>query len=196
VTALFCANSLTSEAFYQRRNSVRERVRRYELMIIISPLHSDEESATTIMNRVQEAVEAANGAVLSVQYGAPWGRRKFAYPIRAYAGGESSRRVFNEGFYVLMNLTLPTSQVAGIERTIKLIDPILRYLLILVEGEPQLHVEMDGHSEGELDEEEELDEDELDEDELDEDELDEDELDEDELDEDELDEDDTRPARG
>jgi small subunit ribosomal protein S6 len=168
---------------------VRERVRRYELMIIISPLHSDEESATTIINRVQEAVEAANGEVLSVQHGAPWGRRKFAYPIRAYAGGESSRRVFNEGFYVLMNIALPTSQVAGIERTIKLIDPILRYLLVLVEGQPQLNIEVDGRGESrdEAGFDEDLDDEDLDEDEeeFDEDlDEDEEEFDED-LDEDE-----------
>jgi ribosomal protein S6 len=164
-------------------------------MIIISPLHSDDESATTIINRIRETVEAAHGEMLSVQHGAPWGRRKFAYPIRAYAGGESSRRVFNEGFYVLMNIALPTSQVAGIERAIKLIDPILRYLLILVEGQPQLsHVETDGHGESvsaeddDLDEEDELDDDDLDE----EDELDDDDLDE----EDELDDDKTAdPAR-
>lgn len=115
---------------------MRERRRTYELMFIISPLHADDEGVASIVERVRQAVETQNGEVTAVNHSAPWGRRRLAYPIRAYAGGESSRRGFHEGFYVLMNLTLPSTAVPAIERTIKLTEPILRHLVILVEQKP------------------------------------------------------------
>ena len=58
---------------------------------------------------------------------------KFAYPIREYAEGEASRRPFNEGYYVLCHFSLPTTQVVTLERSLKLNDSVLRYLMTLVE---------------------------------------------------------------
>ncbi|NJK82350.1 MAG: 30S ribosomal protein S6 [Chloroflexaceae bacterium] len=102
-------------------------------MFIISPLHTDDDSIAALINRIQQSIEAESGEVTSVNYNAPWGRRRLAYPIRAYAGGEASRRNFTEGFYVLMHFTLHASKVTQVERTIKLTDPILRYLLTTIE---------------------------------------------------------------
>ena len=73
----------------------------------------------------------------AVDHSAPWGRRKFAYPIREYSEGEASRRPFTEGFYVLCHFSLPTSQIPTIERSLKLNDAVLRYLLTLVETKGQ-----------------------------------------------------------
>jgi small subunit ribosomal protein S6 len=67
----------------------------------------------------------------------PWGRRKFAYPIREYAEGEASRRPFNEGFYVLCHFSLASTRIPEIERSLKLNDSILRYLLTLVDARAQ-----------------------------------------------------------
>jgi len=63
----------------------------------------------------------------------PWGRRKFAYPIREYAEGEASRRPFNEGIYVLCHFNLASTRIPEIERALKLNDSVLRYLLTLVD---------------------------------------------------------------
>lgn len=112
---------------------MRERRRDYELLLIVSPLRSSEEEITNALNRVRQSITAAGGEVTNVDQSAPWGRRKFAYPIREYAEGEPSRRPFNEGFYVLCHFSLPTSQIPTIERALKLNDSVLRYLLTLVD---------------------------------------------------------------
>ena len=95
---------------------MRERRRDYELLFIISPLRSSEEDLTTTINRVRQAITAAGGEVSSLDQTAPWGRRKFAYPIREYAEGEASRRSFTEGYYVLCHFSLATSQLGVVER--------------------------------------------------------------------------------
>jgi small subunit ribosomal protein S6 len=71
--------------------------------------------------------------VTSVENSAPWGRRKFAYPLREYAEGEASRRNFSEGFYILLRFTAASTALVAIERSLKLNDTVLRYLLTLVE---------------------------------------------------------------
>lgn len=116
---------------------MRERRREYELMFIISPLHASEESVNAVIDRVRQAVVAVGGEVASVDHSPPWGRRKLAYPIREYAGGEASRRNFTEGFYVLMLLNLSSTKVIDLERTLKLTDPILRHLITVAERKPQ-----------------------------------------------------------
>src|SRR5262245_61582669 len=116
---------------------MRERRRDYELMFIISPLRSSEEDITTSIGRVHQAITAAGGEVTNTDQGAPWGRRKFAYPIREYAEGEASRRAFTEGFYVLCHFTLPAARIPELERALKLNDAVLRYLLTLVDAHGQ-----------------------------------------------------------
>jgi small subunit ribosomal protein S6 len=117
---------------------MRERRRDYELMFIISPLRSSEEEINTSIGRVHQAITAAGGEVNSTDQGAPWGRRKFAYPIREYAEGEASRRAFTEGFYVLCHFNLPATRIPDLERSLKLNDSVLRYLLTLVDAHGQL----------------------------------------------------------
>lgn len=112
---------------------MRERWRDYELVFIISPLHANDDDVAAIIQRVQQTIEAEGGSVTTINHNPPWGRRKLAYPIRAYAGGEASRRSFSEGFYVLMHFGLFASRVAEVERTLKLTDSILRYLVTVVE---------------------------------------------------------------
>jgi small subunit ribosomal protein S6 len=117
---------------------MRERRRDYELMFIISPLRSSEEDINTSIGRVHQAITNAGGEVNTTDQGAPWGRRKFAYPIREYAEGEASRRAFTEGFYVLCHFSLPAARIPDLERSLKLNDSVLRYLLTLVDAHAQL----------------------------------------------------------
>lgn len=112
---------------------MRERRRDYELLFIISPLHSGEEELSATIGRITQTITTLGGEVADVNHSAPWGRRKFAYPIRAYAEGEASRRVFTEGYYVLMHFSLPTTQVGEFERPLKLSDAVLRYMLTAVD---------------------------------------------------------------
>ena len=112
---------------------MRERRRDYELLFIISSLRSSEEEITNAINRVRQSITSLGGEVTSVDQTAPWGRRKFAYPIREYAEGEASRRPFNEGIYVLCHFNLASTRIPEIERALKLNDSVLRYLLTLVD---------------------------------------------------------------
>lgn len=112
---------------------MRERHRQYELMVIISPLVNGEEGLNATLDRIRQNVTDLGGDMLSVEQSNPWGRRKFAYPIRKYAEGEASRRTFTEGYYVLCYFNLSTEQITELERQLKLNDAVLRYMLLLVE---------------------------------------------------------------
>ncbi|NWG20056.1 MAG: 30S ribosomal protein S6 [Chloroflexi bacterium] len=112
---------------------MRERRRDYELLFIISPLRTGEEEIRNAIERVSQVITNLGGMITATNHTTPWGRRKFAYPIRAYAEGEASRRVFTEGYYVLMHFQLAVERVAELERALKLNDSVLRYMLTLVE---------------------------------------------------------------
>jgi small subunit ribosomal protein S6 len=116
---------------------MRERRRDYELVFIVSPLRSSEDDINATIGRVHQAITAVGGEVTTTDQSAPWGRRKFAYPIREYAEGEASRRAFNEGFYVLCHFNLAAAHIPDVERSLKLNDAVLRYLLTLVETRGQ-----------------------------------------------------------
>lgn len=62
--------------------------------------------------------------------------------------GESSRRVFTEGYYVLTYLRLSTLQVSEFERLLKLNQSLLRYLLTLVEQKGHMWLTDDADSAG------------------------------------------------
>ena len=112
---------------------MRERRRDYELLFIVSPLRSSEEEIANTINRVRQSIAGAGGEMTDVDQSPPWGRRKFAYPIREYAEGEASRRPFNEGIYVLCHFNLASTRIPEVERALKLNDSVLRYLLTLVD---------------------------------------------------------------
>ena len=112
---------------------MRERRRDYELLFIVSPLRSSEDEIANSINRVRLSIAGAGGEMTDVDQSPPWGRRKFAYPIREYAEGEASRRPFNEGIYVLCHFNLASTRVPEIERALKLNDSVLRYLMTLVD---------------------------------------------------------------
>jgi small subunit ribosomal protein S6 len=103
-------------------------------MYIISPLRSGEEQITAAINRVHQTITNLGGEVTTAEHGPPWGRRKFAYPLREYTEGEASRRSFTEGYYVITRCQLGTRQIPELERLLKLNDTVLRYLLTVVEA--------------------------------------------------------------
>lgn len=168
---------------------MRDHQRDYELMLIISPLQAHEEGVDAVLGRIEQTIEAEGGQMTAVNHSSPWGRRRLAYPIRAYAAGEASRRNFSEGYYVLLHFRLFASKVAELERVMRLTDSILRYLVTVIERKSDV-LSADDESKDGMDEDlaAAFDNDDRD-DEDTEDEDDEDENDEDEDDEDEDDED-------
>ncbi len=112
---------------------MRERRRDYELLFIIPPIRIGDEEISNAIERVSQTITNLGGTVTAINHAPPWGRRKFAYPIRAYVEGEASRRVFTEGYYALMHFQMAADRIAELERLLKLNDSVLRYMLTLAE---------------------------------------------------------------
>lgn len=90
----------------------------YELTYIVRPL--EEANLTATNERIVKVVQNAGGEILSRN---DWGRRRLAYPIRKN----------NDAFYTTLYITLPGTAVRGVERSLQLIDDVLRYLVVHVE---------------------------------------------------------------
>lgn len=101
----------------------------YELMVITSPEGTPEELAG-VVDQISGYVETAGGTVLRANYDSPWGRRRLSYPIR-----HESQDV-RDGFYALVHLEIQPDKVTTIERDLKLNERLMRYLVLLLEGEP------------------------------------------------------------
>jgi small subunit ribosomal protein S6 len=94
-------------------------VRSYELIFIVHP-ELDEDDLTAVMERVTDLIDRNSGKVSRVE---PWGLRRLAYPIEKQW----------EGQYVLMELELEPQGVAGLERDLGLVEPVMRHLIVRVE---------------------------------------------------------------
>jgi small subunit ribosomal protein S6 len=94
-------------------------VRSYELIFIVHP-ELDEDDLTAVLERVTGLIERNSGKVSRVE---PWGLRRLAYPIEKQW----------EGQYVLMELELEPQGMAGLERDLGLVEPLMRHLIVRVE---------------------------------------------------------------
>ena len=92
-------------------------MRRYELVVIISPQVADDDLSETVDNLVKRPVESRGGVCQEVNV---WGRRKLAYPIQRHA----------EGNYVLTQLELDPQQTKELERGLLISEEVLRHLLV------------------------------------------------------------------
>jgi len=88
----------------------------YELIFIVQP-EMEEEPRNALVAKITQTISDLKGTVQKVD---PWGKRRLAYPIKKY----------REGFYVLVQIDMPTSAVRPLERTIKLTEDIIRYLIV------------------------------------------------------------------
>lgn len=94
-------------------------MRSYELIFIVHP-ELDEDDLTAVLERVTGLIERNSGKVSRVE---PWGLRRLAYPIEKQG----------EGQYVLMGLELEPQGMAGLERDLGLVEPLMRHLIVRVE---------------------------------------------------------------
>jgi small subunit ribosomal protein S6 len=90
-------------------------MREYELMFIV---HPDLEATAfeEVVDRIKEWITEEGGKVVKEDL---WGKRKLAYPIQKK----------EEGQYVLLDTELPTSAVAVIERNLRFLEPVMRFLI-------------------------------------------------------------------
>jgi small subunit ribosomal protein S6 len=90
-------------------------MREYEVIFIVHP-DLEETAFKEIVDRVTGWVTADGGAINKIDV---WGKRTLAYPIRKK----------NEGQYVLLNASILPEQTVGIERNMRLTEPIMRFLI-------------------------------------------------------------------
>jgi small subunit ribosomal protein S6 len=89
--------------------------RDYELGFIISPEVSEEQTRS-ILDRLGQIVAQHGGQVVKINQ---WGRRRLAYPIERH----------RDGYYVFIDMILTPETVAELERTLKVSEIVLRYML-------------------------------------------------------------------
>lgn len=93
----------------------------YEVMYIADPT-TDTEGIETINKEIEELVGNQGGTIVSTD---DMGRRQLAYKIKQ----------FTEGYYFLFEIEGSGSEIAEIERRMRVNDKIFRYLTVRVDEE-------------------------------------------------------------
>lgn len=94
-------------------------MRNYEVVIIVHP-DLDETAMTGVVDRVKGWIADSGGAVEKVDL---WGKRRMAYSIRKQ----------REGQYALFHSQMAPTFTSELERNMRLLEPILRYMITVVE---------------------------------------------------------------
>jgi small subunit ribosomal protein S6 len=94
-------------------------MRQYELVLILQP-DLDEASFNAAVDKVKGWISEAEGTVEKVDV---WGKRKLAYPIRKQV----------EGQYALLTVQMDPSFASKLEGNLRLLEPVMRFLIKLVE---------------------------------------------------------------
>ncbi len=129
-------------------------MRLYEVVYILDPALL-EDAVNTKLEKFHGLATAQGGEVTAVDH---WGVRQLAYPIKK----------LGSGYYVVAQFTAAAEALPEFERLLKLDEEVIRYLLVLNEGEPttgqsilaEVPVHAQGERERDEDDEEEADEDE------------------------------------
>lgn len=88
----------------------------YELVYILAPTF-EEEQLPLAYDSIGTLVQNLKGEVAETK---PWGRRRLAYPIKG----------FREGNYVEMRFKLGPDAAIELERSLRLNEAVIRYLLV------------------------------------------------------------------
>jgi small subunit ribosomal protein S6 len=91
-------------------------MREYELVLIIHP-DLDEAAFNEIVERVSGWITEDGGEIIKTDV---WGKRQLAYPIRK----------LNEGQYMLLQTKMNAQLGTTIERNLRYMETVLRYMLI------------------------------------------------------------------
>ena len=95
-------------------------MRHYELVVVLSPILSQEES-TGVWDRIKQLIDTHGGDITQEE---AWGMRRLAYPIRK--GGQA----FQEGNYILARFSTDTMVPRELEAQLTLAEDVLRYLVV------------------------------------------------------------------
>lgn len=93
-----------------------QRIEKYEIMLIFNP-DIGEEGVRKELDEVKKNITAEGGEVFTEDF---WGVRELTYRIKK----------LDQGFYVVINLNLPTESVREIEKMLNLHPMVVRFLLL------------------------------------------------------------------
>lgn len=102
-----------------------QRQNEYETIYILRP-DASEEDKSTARERVEGIVENDGGHVLRFD---DWGQRDLAYEVQ----DKTSSRRFDRGVYHYYRYLGPSGSIAEIERNLRLLDPVLKFMTVKVE---------------------------------------------------------------
>lgn len=88
----------------------------YELVFIVQP-EMEEGPLNEVVEKITNTITDLNGQVHQTD---AWGKRQLAYAINRY----------RSGYYYLMNIELPASGVRGLDRSLKLMEDVIRHLIV------------------------------------------------------------------
>jgi small subunit ribosomal protein S6 len=94
-------------------------MRKYELVCIVHP-ELDEAAFTGVVEKIKGWVVETGSSVDKVEI---WGRKRLAYTIKKQ----------REGQYVLFNLSLEPAATTTLDKNLRFLEPVIRYMLIVVE---------------------------------------------------------------
>ena len=97
-------------------------MRLYEVVYIFDAT-LDEDSVNKKLDKFHPLVVEKSGEVVAVDH---WGTRQMAYPVKKQ----------NTGYYVVAQVRAETDGLPEFERVLRLDAELLRYLIVLNEGEP------------------------------------------------------------
>ena len=95
--------------------------REYETIYILRP-EATSEQLQQVNGRIREVIEQAQGKLLRVEN---WGKRKLAYEIEKH----------HKGIYLYWRYLAPPQLVAEVERNLRLMDLVIRFLSIKVDAD-------------------------------------------------------------
>ena len=89
---------------------------KYELAVVVSAKIEDEERAA-VVDKCKALIERFGGTITNVD---DWGKKRLAYEIQK----------LKEGFYYFIQFEAESSAPAEIESRIRIMDNVLRYLVV------------------------------------------------------------------
>ena len=94
-------------------------MREYELVFIVHP-DLDETAFKDVVEKVKGWITEAGGTISKVDF---WGKRRLAYTIRKQKDGQ----------YVLIKAEMPPTYSATLERNLRFLEPVMRFLIASAE---------------------------------------------------------------
>ena len=93
---------------------------KYELALVVSAKIEDD-ARTAIVEKAKEYITRAGGTVTEVE---DWGKKRLAYEVQK----------MREGFYYFIQFEADATCPAEVERHVRIMDNVLRYLVVKKEA--------------------------------------------------------------